>query len=63
MNYFDTHFLGNDERVHEKGEDVTLIRYVPVIQCKDCRHNGRFDTDCPITWNKTDEDYCSFAES
>ena len=33
-----------------------------IIYCKDCRHNGSFDTDCPITWNKTKNDYCSFAE-
>lgn len=31
-----------------------------VIRCKDCRHNGSFDTDCPIDWNG--KEYCSFAE-
>ena len=31
-----------------------------IIHCKDCRHNGSFDTDCPIDWNG--KEYCSFAE-
>lgn len=31
-----------------------------IIRCKDCIHNGSFDTDCPINWNG--KEYCSFAE-
>ena len=31
-----------------------------IIHCKDCRHNGSFDTDCPIKWNG--KEYCNFAE-
>lgn len=31
-----------------------------IIYCKDCRHNGSFDTDCPINWNG--KEYCNFAE-
>ena len=31
-----------------------------IIYCKDCMHNGSFDTDCPIDWNG--KEYCSFAE-
>ena len=31
-----------------------------IIRCKDCMHNGSFDTDCPIGWNG--KEYCSFAE-
>ena len=31
-----------------------------IIRCKNCRHNGSFDTDCPIDWNG--KEYCSFAE-
>lgn len=31
-----------------------------IIRCKDCMHNGSFDTDCPINWNG--KEYCSFAE-
>ena len=31
-----------------------------IIRCKDCRHNGSFDTDCPIDWKG--KEYCSFAE-
>ena len=57
MEYLANHYLGNDEKVHEKGENIE------VIKCKNCRHNGSFDTDCPIIWDKTDDDYCSFAES
>ena len=33
-----------------------------IIFCKNCRHNGSFDTDCPIRCNKRDHDFCSFAE-
>lgn len=33
-----------------------------LVMCKDCMHNGSFDTDCPIKWNKWDEDFCSYAE-
>lgn len=31
-----------------------------IIRCKDCMHNGSYDTDCPIHWNG--KEYCSFAE-
>ena len=31
-----------------------------IIRCKDCRHNGSFDTDCPLDWEG--KEYCSFAE-
>ena len=31
-----------------------------IIRCKDCMHNGSYDTDCPIDWNG--KEYCSFAE-
>lgn len=31
-----------------------------IIRCKDCMHNGSFDTDCQINWNG--KEYCSFAE-
>ncbi len=31
-----------------------------IIRCKDCMHNGSFDTDCPINWSG--KEYCSFAE-
>ena len=57
MEFLANHYLGYDEKVHEKDENIE------VIKCKNCRHNGSFDTDCPIIWDKTDDDYCSFAES
>lgn len=31
-----------------------------VVLCKDCMHNGSYDTDCPIDWNG--KEYCSFGE-
>ena len=31
-----------------------------IIRCKECMHNGSYDTDCPIDWNG--KEYCSFAE-
>ena len=31
-----------------------------VVLCKDCMHNGSYDTDCPIYWNG--KEYCSFGE-
>lgn len=39
-----------------------IIDAVPVVRCKDCIHNGSFDTDCPIRWDKRDDDFCSFGE-
>ena len=39
---------------------VPAADVVEVVRCKDCRHNGSFDTDCPIDWNG--KEYCSFAE-
>ena len=31
-----------------------------LIRCKDCTHET--DHDCPISWGKTGDDFCSFAE-
>ena len=31
-----------------------------IIRCRDCMHNGSYDTDCPIHWNG--KEYCNFAE-
>ena len=33
-----------------------------VDTCKRCRHNGSYDTDCPINWPKDDNDFCSYFE-
>lgn len=49
----------------EESIDVADIEALPsaqpeIIRCKDCMHNGSFDTDCPIDWNG--KEYCSFAE-
>ena len=37
-----------------------FMEHAEVVCCKDCRHNGSFDTDCPITWNG--KRYCNFGE-
>ena len=40
-----------------------IIKKEELIRCKDCMHNGSFDTDCPIKWRgRSDEDFCSYAE-
>lgn len=49
----------------EESIDVADIEALPsaqseIIRCKDCMHNGSYDTDCPIDWNG--KEYCSFAE-
>ena len=31
-----------------------------IIMCRECIHNGSYDTDCPIDWNG--KEYCSYAE-
>ena len=31
-----------------------------IIRCHDCIH--AHDHDCPISWRRTDDDYCSWAE-
>ena len=39
-----------------------------LVRCKDCRHNGSFDTDCPFGWRDErfnlpdDMDFCSYGE-
>lgn len=41
-------------------EALPAVQSQGIIRCKDCMHNGSFDTDCPINWNG--KEYCSFAE-
>ena len=31
-----------------------------IVRCKDCMHNGSFDTDCPIYW--PGKEFCNFGE-
>lgn len=39
-----------------------------LVRCKDCRHNGSIDTDCPFGWKDkkfnmpNEDDYCSYGE-
>lgn len=41
---------------------------VEVTRCKNCRHNGSIDTDCPFGWKDkkfnmpNPNDYCSYGE-
>lgn len=48
--------------IHSVRSEISKLPSVPseIIRCKDCMHNGSFDTDCPIDWNG--KEYCSFAE-
>ena len=39
---------------------IKALEQPEIIRCKDCMHNGSYDTDCPIDWNG--KEYCSFAE-
>ena len=40
--------------------DIAPSARSEIIRCKDCMHNGSFDTDCPIDW--AGKEYCNFAE-
>jgi hypothetical protein len=41
---------------------------IDLVKCKNCRHNGSFDTDCPFGWRDErfnlpdDVDFCSYGE-
>lgn len=60
--------LCNQRRYEEANEYQRIIdRFMAfasaqpeIIRCKDCCHIH--DGDCPISWGKTEEDFCSFAE-
>ena len=66
MRYIDADKLQEEFKELHGGKRSLLIDTEPtvdvaeVVRCKDCRHNGSFDTDCPINWNG--KEYCSFAE-
>lgn len=51
--------LGLVEAIVSDVEELQSVQS-EIIKCKDCRHNGSFDTDCPIDWKG--KEYCSFAE-
>lgn len=60
----DSRYLESERIIHE-GDAIEAISMLSsaqpeIIYCKDCRHNGSFDTDCPINWNG--KEYCSFGE-
>ena len=57
--YHDTYFCYNAEDCSNWDKWETSAQ-PEIIHCKECRHNGSFDTDCPIDWNG--KEYCSFAE-
>lgn len=53
-------------KVIQESKDGKRLVNVPsenveeVVRCKDCIHIH--DHDCPITWDKTGDDYCSYGE-
>ena len=50
-----------DEMIeYQRIEDLPAADVVEVVRCRECIHST--DHDCPISWGKTDEDFCSFAE-
>lgn len=48
--------------------DKSRADVVEVVRCKECMHNGSFDTDCPFGWRDErfnlpdDMDFCSYGE-
>lgn len=62
--------LPNDEILHYKSDDgvSVVVERTELVRCKDCRHNGSFDTDCPFGWRDerfnlpNDMDFCSYGE-
>ena len=62
LRYYFLSALTEDERVDELNR-IPSADVVEVVRCKDCIHNGLFDTDCPLrTWVKGINDYCSYGE-
>lgn len=59
---------GIDACINEIKHHAPTVNAVEVIRCKDCRHNGSFDTDCPFGWRDErfnlpdDMDFCSYGE-
>lgn len=52
--------LGGEFCPNEPNDEERYGEYVKIVRCKDCMH--LHDHECPISWGKTDDDYCSFAE-
>lgn len=65
---------GDDGIAEIVGMDYIAVSNVPsadvveVVRCKECMHNGSFDTDCPFGWRDErfnlpdDIDFCSYGE-
>ena len=56
----DFYKAGSDDIMGFVKKIVEESGMVKVVKCKDCIHNGSYDTDCPITWSG--KEYCSFGE-
>lgn len=62
--------LPNDEILHYKSDDgvSVVVERTELVRCKNCIHNGSFDTDCPFGWRDErfnlpdDIDFCSYGE-
>ena len=56
------------EVVKQNIKDMPSVDVIEVVRCKNCRHNGNFDTDCPFGWRDErfnlpdDMDFCSYGE-
>ncbi len=54
--------------VKDNIERIPAADVVEIVRCKNCRHNGSFDTDCPFGWRDEkfnlpdDMDFCSYGE-
>ena len=55
-------------QIYDDISDLPSADVVEVVRCKDCRHNGSIDTDCPFGWKDKKfnmpklNDYCSYGE-
>ena len=69
-NYVPYQRLGEDRQLYFDRilKELPSADVVEVVRCKNCRHNGSFDTDCPFGWRDErfnlpdDIDFCSYGE-
>lgn len=69
-NYVPYQRLGEDRQSYMDRilKELPGADVVEVVRCKNCRHNGSFDTDCPFGWRDErfnlpdDIDFCSYGE-
>ncbi len=65
---YDEFLSDRKKRIKEGITEISPADVVEVVRCKNCRHNGSFDTDCPFGWRDErfnlpdDMDFCSYGE-